>query len=73
MDLWSTLRSTVGASDTLMGDAVNLVPLPGGEADAEAANAMVNAAVNSVAMLFVFIYGLWVCAAFPLGGFPEGL
>jgi hypothetical protein len=29
--------------------------LPGGEADAEAANAMVRAAVNRVAMVFVFI------------------
>jgi hypothetical protein len=29
--------------------------LPGGEADAEAANAMVNAAVNRVAMVLVFI------------------
>ena len=67
MDLCSTLRSTLGASDTLIGDAVNLVPLPGGEADAEAANAIVNAAVNSVAMLFVFI--TWVVG---LGGVPVG-
>ena len=42
-------------------------PFPGGEADAEAANAMVNAAVNSVAMLFVFI--TWVVC---LGGVPVG-
>ena len=67
MDLCSTLRSTLGASDTLIGDAVNLVPLPGGEADAEAANAIVNAAVNSVAMLFVFI--IWVA---DLCGVPVG-
>ncbi|HSP42912.1 MAG TPA: hypothetical protein VLO11_08580 [Luteolibacter sp.] len=61
------MRSTSGDSVFLRIDAANLVPLPGGEADAEAANAMVNAAVNSVAMLFVFIS--WVVG---LGGVPVG-
>jgi hypothetical protein len=66
MDLCSTLRSTLGSPDTLIGDAVNLVPLPGGEADAEAANAMVKAAVNRVAMVLVFIS--WVVG---WGGVPA--
>lgn len=65
MDLCSTLRSTLGAADFLKEDPSG--PFPGGEADAEAANAMVSAAVNSVAMLFVFI--TWVVG---LGGVPVG-
>ena len=65
MDLCSTLRSTLGASDFLKEDPSG--PFPGGAADAEAANAMVNAAVNSVAMLFVFI--IWVVG---LSGVPVG-
>ena len=62
MALCSTLRSTLGASAFF-----KVVPLPGGEADAEVANAMVSAAVNRVAMLFVFI----TCVV-GLGGIPVG-
>jgi hypothetical protein len=71
MDLCSTLRSTLGASE-LFEEAPCLVPFPGGAADAEAANAMVNAVVNTVAMFFVFITWVLVWAMFPLGGLPDG-
>ena len=50
MDLCSTFCSTFDASAFF-----KVVPFPGGEADAALAKTMVNAAVNKVAMLLVFI------------------
>jgi hypothetical protein len=58
----------LGASDFLK-EVPRLVPFPGGAADAEAANAIVRAAVNRVAMLFVFITWVVVSAVFPFGWF----
>ena len=52
----------------ILEDVPTLVLLPGGEADTEPANAMVNAAVNRVAILFVFI-----TSVIGSGGVPAGM
>jgi hypothetical protein len=45
---------------------------PGGEADAEAVNAIANAALNRVAMLLVFITWIVVLGSVPVGRVSDG-